>query len=227
MADGGVDFRAIRSRLSTAANTLIEHLEPGKYVLKASYCDCARVVRTDIILPDFHARPYGRAPPLLVTAMLKMYKEYQQLTFGLQPLIPSFRTNEFRHWYMALPGVNGVRCFRLVTTVRTSYSTHKPPIFSGAISAPVDTESIACFDLAQRIMTSSEPLFRTFQSELLAAGCFALRVDCGFNPETGEAFLNELTAPSDAAMLTHAHETELVWRLGHILAEGVVELLEA
>lgn len=217
-----------RDALQEAAAWLVDGRPAGRYVLKASYADCAQAVRTDIQL-DVSASGSSAIPARLVDAMQEFHDRFHQLKFGLQQFIEDFPTNEFRHWYMALPDNNGTRTFRLVATVRTKYSGAIPQQMTAVGSSTLDPESIACYDLAQRIMAGTgdgNQAFIGLRENLLEIGCYALRVDCGYDRAERKAFLNELTAPADAAIFTHAHETALVWKLGEMLAEGVIELFQ-
>lgn len=214
-----------------AASWLVEKQPSGRYVLKASYADCAQAVRTDIqlVASASGSNAVPAVPARLVGAMEEFHRDFHQIKFGLQRFIDDLPANEFRHWYMALPDNNGTRTFRLVATVRTKYSGPSPQVMSAAASGPLDAESIACYDLAQRIMTGTgagDQAFIQLRADLLGIGCYALRVDCGYDRAEHKAFLNELTAPADAAIFTHVHETALVWKLGEMLAEGVIELLQ-
>lgn len=212
---------------TTTATWLVHQRAPGRYVLKASYSDSGRAVRTDINVV-VNASGERLVPDRLLETMIEYNEKYNHIKFGLQPFVDDFPTNEFRHWYMALPDVNGARTFRLVAAVRSKFTGSPVQRLSGVTSSPLDTASIACYDLAQRIMTGAgahDQQFIELRDDLLEMGCYALRVDCGYDSANNRAFLNELTAPADAAIFTHAHETELVWKLGEMLAEGVMELL--
>jgi len=224
--DSNVALR--RDAFQETASWLVHRLPSGRYVLKASYADCAQAVRTDIQL-EASASGSNAVPARLVAAMEEFHRDFHQIKFGLQRFIEDLPANEFRHWYMALPDNNGTRTFRLVATVRTKYSGPSPQVMSAVASSPLDPESVACYDLAQRIMTGTgdgNQAFIQLRDDLLEIGCYALRVDCGYDRAERKAFLNELTAPADAAIFTHAHETALVWKLGEMLAEGVIELLQ-
>jgi hypothetical protein len=213
--------------LLATANALVQQCpQGGLYVLKGCYGDCARAVVPGISLVSHNGGSAACAPPALVAAMRRLVIDLKQHTFMLQKHVPNLRLHEYRMWYMALPAApNGPRVFRMVAMVHTTYSAATPPALTALPSSPLDPQSCACFDLAQRIMLGNEHVFSQLRARLLAMGCFALRVDCGFDPDTQTAFLNELTAPADAAIFTFIHETELVLSLGTMLAEGLFPLL--
>jgi hypothetical protein len=59
--------------------------------------------------------------------------------------------------------------------------------------------------------------------EAAAEGCQLLRVDVGVADIRSKrvAFLNELTVPQDAMMYHSAHQSDLMYALGSMLAEGL------
>jgi hypothetical protein len=196
------------------ASRLCNKMPPGSYVLKASYADAARGTLCGIELPLDAARQKA-----LAEAIRSMRNEVHASHFGLQQFCPLFRNNEFRHWCVAVPSSDGVLRFRIAVTMRTEFTNEEK--LTGRVSAPLDEESAACYDLVQQLLRDDSLLV----AELHRVGCRALRIDCGYQYKEKRAFLNELTCPTDAYIFTHAHETELIWKLGRIFGEDIAALM--
>jgi hypothetical protein len=206
--------------IHTTAGRLAANLRAGKYVLKGSWSDGKQAVRTVVL--DEPSTPSLQ----LIAALHEMCDGKKQTHFGLQPYVEGFFRNEFRTWCIALP--DEPAHFRQVTTLRTGFAGADAPnrtAMHAVISAPLCADAAACYDLVQLLLTAEA--YKDFWQQVADAGCRALRIDCGYDSaaDPPRAFLNELTAPADAAIFTHAHETELVWALGQMFAEGIARLL--
>jgi len=222
-------WRPLQSLNKTHIQLLAQHLSdglpPGRYVLKGSYADAHNSTVTNIVIQPADQQPPDEiAPGPLVEAIGKMSDEMNQISFGLQPFVPSLRLSEYRHWVMAHLDDDGQRNFRLAVTIRTSYTGPEHNLIGARNSIPIDRASIACYDLVQSILHDEQ--YAGWRQHLLDAGCFAFRIDCGYDDRPGvipRAFLNEFAAPTDSMFFNHAHESELVWALGRFVAEGLVQ----
>lgn len=213
------------SHVLQLAQRLVCGLPPGRYVLKGSFDYCASSVLTDIQIQESDQSP----PAELLHGIRALVDKNNQHCFGLQPFVPSLGLREFRHWCLAAPS-EGRRQFRLLLTVRTSFMRDGPNEgkLLARLSVPVDPAAIACHDLVQSILRDNP--YSSLRDELINAGCYAIRIDCGFDDRPGvapRAFINEFTAPADAVTFCHAHETELVWAIALMFADGILQLLRS
>jgi len=215
------------SQVRQLALRLMHEVQPGRYVLKGSYDFASSSILTDIYITAA-AQDEQTPPPELLDGIRGLCDQNNQLCFGLQPFVPSLKLREFRNWCVASLS-NGQWQFRHLLTVRTSFlnSPEASPLCLARLSVPVDAASIACHDLVQSILR--DPPFASLRDELIKAGCYAIRIDCGFDDRPGvepRAFINEFTAPADAVTFCHAHDTELSWAVARIFAHGIVQLLQ-
>ena len=215
------------SQVRQLALRLMLEVEPGRYVLKGSYDFASSSILTDIHITAA-AQVEQTPPPALLDGIRGLCDQNNQHCFGLQPFVPSLKLREFRTWCVASLSSRQWR-FRDLLTVRTSFLNppEATPLCLARLSVPVDAASIACHDLVQSILR--DPPFASLRDELIKAGCYAIRIDCGFDDRPGaepRAFVNEFTAPADAVTFCHAHDTELCWAVARIFAHGIVQLLQ-
>jgi hypothetical protein len=161
--------------------------------------------------------------PDLAAAVRSLQKSTHQQCFCLQAEVTGFTEQELRHWFVAMAeptssaSVPAPMRWRHCLTLKTK-SDHT---LTACVAAPLHVDSVACHDLAHKMMEENRPFFQ----ELLRMGLHALRIDCGYDLVRKQAFFNEFAAAPDASMFTQTHLHDLVWRVGEQMAAGLWQLL--
>lgn len=193
------------SAIKRICDGLLQSQPNGTYYVKGSRNDCGLCVRK-VEVKDGESIE-------LETAVLLFINRFNQPHIGLQVAIPQFEVTEFRHWCVAVPELNdptgkAIR-FRYSFSLRTSKSIDKS--ITAAIHAPLSPESIACYDLVQRMLSDdAEASHKLFFQQALDLGIPAIRIDCGFDFKKRSAFLNEFAIAPDANMWTGIHHYDLL-----------------
>jgi hypothetical protein len=200
----------------------------GIFVLKASWADGSRGTRFDIVVPPRMTRSQLPSPPAsLLAAIRDIRQTCCEARFGLQEQVRGFRQDEYRCWCLAQPNAAQQLVFRAGVTIRTravdapGEPLHKHGL-TGGIACASTPRSALVADLVQDLLTDSR--YSAFWTQLLQHGCRAVRVDCGCRVDSSGqtvAFLSEMTAPTDAAVFTFAHESDVAPFLGEAFAEHI------
>jgi hypothetical protein len=160
----------------------------------------------------------GDSEELEVAVMLFILR-WNQPHIGIQRAVEGFETNEYRAWCVAPPHEHGQPSrFRYSFMVKTS----KPPgkkETTAELHAPIYEPAIKCLDLVQQLLSESSGSHLDYFQRLLRLGVPAVRIDCGFNQSTGQAFVSEFAIPPDSNMWTEIHKFDLIAHTSNRMAE--------
>jgi hypothetical protein len=195
-------------------------LDAGTYIVKGGYSEAADAVFSHVHVPLVS----GSSAPLLVSNIMRIATDLHQTRICVQPFLDSFRRNEFRFWCLAQrdPRNNQWR-WRIVSVVRTGWRGRADSGFQDldvSAAAPVRADVSACQDFVEELLQ------HRYLLELRQAGCRAVRIDCGYNPATRAAFLNELTLATWAAFFTHATDMDVQLHVAAIFAQDWACMLQ-
>ena len=128
-----------------------------------------------------------------------------QREFGLQPAVSGFESEEFHLIFAS--GDDADTRWRFACMLRKSRANTATGSASTIQQDCVGSlAASACYNLAMLIMTTKPMQDLLTQTPRIPA----LRLDCGFYPETQKAFLNELAASPGGRLFSGAHQLDIL-----------------
>jgi hypothetical protein len=215
------------------SKTLLTGVRDGSYVIKGGYsfgAMCTKIIEVC----------QGQRPSL-VPDILQFRESYHQSAIGLQRFIPDFKDHEFRFWYFALPVLrsplsdslalsreqaplpqaaslsSSVLCWDRKFCLRTHSGSESGK--GGIVAVPEFSDRPiprACQEWADMVASSD------FAQDVLQKGMKSLRIDCGYDAETGKPFFSEFATAPSGYLWTEVHHAESIVVVAENLAETIM-----
>lgn len=203
-------MRSVNSDTAMLAKTLLHFPRArgdGQYFVKAS-CSCDADCAKAITVTKGECK---ELEPLLAEWATTMHQQ----CFGIQPFVPGFGDFELRTW--VVPD-HATKRWRQVLTIKTRL-TSKGELW-GELFQPLHEPGLRVAHLVDSMMTERAPFFE----QLRLDGVPALRIDCGYDLASKEAFFNEF-AVCEAWMWSHVHGQDLAYIVGRAAGDRLFEKL--
>ena len=183
----------------------------GRYFIKGSF-SCAKVCAQSIVVTG------GQCAELMVVLRGWMTTHHQQCA-GIQLFMPGFDKFELRTWLVP-DHVTGR--WRSVLTVKTAIKIDPNARLSlwAEQFQPMHNPGLRVAQLIDDMLAERAEFFE----ELRQQGLPALRIDCGFDHATGQAFFSEFSA-CESYMWSAVHGQDLAYVMGRGLGDGMWQRL--
>ena len=151
-------------------------------------------------------------------------RNYGQTSFGRQEFVEGFQQCEYRFWFTSgsTPTSNQLS-WRYACMLQSGVtSLDDQPAITVEQSCALTPEANACYDLAHMLVATD--YIRSFLNGDNPMP--ALRLDCGWNPKTKKAFLNEMGVSPGAWIFSECHKLDILCHVAKSLTGQMKQHLQ-